>query len=71
MSDVDYEDLIAEVRYEGECCFVMSQEDGFQNLKIELHARGNGQPWTFRVADFEEAVKDAKQELWRLRRTSE
>jgi hypothetical protein len=68
MSDEDFEDLIVEVLYQGEFCFLVDQERGFDNLHISIHARPNGQPWKFPLADLQTAIKHAVSELWRLRR---
>jgi hypothetical protein len=67
-SDEDFEDLIVEVLYHGEFCFLLDRERGFENLHISIHARPNGQPWQFTLADFQTAIKDAVSELGRLRR---
>ena len=67
-SDPDYEDLIAEISYKGDFLAIMSQEDGFDSLDLEIHARKDGKPWRFKSTEFEEAIAKAKQRLWELRR---
>lgn len=67
-SDEDYEDLIAEVLYQGEFVCLISQETGFDDLNIEIHPRADGQPWEFKLSDFEAAVAQAVKRLRELRR---
>ena len=62
-SDEDCEELIAEVLYKGEFCFLISQEEGLDRLEIELHARKDGTPWTFRLVEFEDVVQRVIEEL--------
>lgn len=71
MSDEDYEDLIAEVMYDGECCCVVTQEDGFEHLKVAIHARSNGEPWNFAVDELQRVLAKARDQLWRLRKVQE
>ncbi len=68
MDDPDHEDLIAEVLYKGEFCFLISQETGFRNLEIQVQSRQSGQPWRFSVAEMEDSIKRAKKRLWELQR---
>jgi hypothetical protein len=55
MSNVDFEDLIVEVLYQGEFCFLVDQERGFENLHISIHARPNGQPWKISLGGFSDS----------------
>lgn len=71
MDDPDHEDLIAEILYKGEFCFLISQEAGFQNLEIRVQSRQSGQPWCFSVAEMEDAINRAKKRLWDLRRVED
>jgi hypothetical protein len=68
MDDPDHEDLIAEILYKGEFCFLISQEAGFQSLEIQVQSRQSGVPWRFSMAEMEDAIERAKKRLWELRR---
>ena len=68
MDDPDFEDLVAEILFEGELCFFISQEAGFQNSEIRVHGRKSGQPWCFGLAEMEDAIRRARARLWDLRR---
>lgn len=68
MDDPDYEDLIAEVLYKGEYCFLLSQEAGFQNMEIRVQCRPSGLSWQFTLIELENAIGRAKERLWTLRR---
>ena len=68
LSDVDYEDLIAEMYIDGQFIGVLSQESGFQNLQVELH-RGDGQsPLAISYDRLQHLLLKAKERLWELRR---
>lgn len=71
MDDPDHEDLIAEILYKGEFCFLVSQEAGFHNLEIQVQSRQSGRPWRFSVAEMEDAINRAKKRLWDLRRVED
>jgi len=67
--DPDYEDLVAEILFRGEFLALVSQESGFDFLDITLHPRKSGEPWQFKLKDFEAAIQKAKTRLWELRKT--
>lgn len=68
-SDQDYEDLIADIYYRGEFVCLISQENGYDSLDMEIHPRANGQPWKFKLSAFEGEIAQAKRRLWDLRKT--
>jgi hypothetical protein len=67
-SDEDYEDLIAEILYQGEFVCLITQESGFEALDIEIHNRVCGQPWRFKLLAFMDTIAQAKKRLWELRK---
>jgi hypothetical protein len=67
-SDEDYENLIAEISYKGEFLALMSDENNDGFFDIEIHSRGDCEPWRFKLMDFQEAVAQAKQRLLKLRK---
>lgn len=70
-SDVDYEDLIADINHHGEFLALVSQESGYEFLDIAIHPRKSGEPWEFKLKDFEAAIQKAKTRLWELRKTDQ
>jgi hypothetical protein len=69
-SDPDHEDLIAEIYFGDEFVALLSQENGFESIEVELHPRQNGQPHRFPLGDLQGALEKAKSRLWELRRTA-
>jgi hypothetical protein len=68
LSDVDYEDLIAEAYIDDECVMVVSQERGFEHLDVEILLRPDGKPWHIEYDVLIELLQMAKTRLWELRR---
>ncbi|MBL8707248.1 MAG: hypothetical protein JNM30_20510 [Rhodospirillales bacterium] len=66
--DSEHEDLTAEIYFRDRFVAIVSQESGLEAADIELHACPTGEPWTFKFADFLDALGRAKQRLWELRR---
>jgi hypothetical protein len=64
-SDIDYEDLIAEVSVDGGVIAVISQERGAGDFDIELIATPARR---LRLAMVEEAIERAKERLTTMRR---
>ena len=69
-SDPDHEDLIAEIYFDDEFVGLVSQEQGYESLDLELHPLKSGEPHRFKLKEFEAAVEKAKARLWELRRVS-
>ena len=67
-SDLNYNDLCAEIYYDDQFVGIMTQEQGFENLEIEIYPLPNQQHWTFKLIDFEEVIKSAKETLWEMRK---
>ena len=70
-SDVDYEELIADVGYENNLVVLLTQEAGFQNLRIRIYPPKNAECWDFRFDEFEDIIHRAKKRLWELRKLPE
>lgn len=66
--DSEHEDLTAEISTEEYFLALMSQEDGFENLQLEIYPCPNGKPWIFRLDEFLKVIEASKQRLWELRR---
>jgi hypothetical protein len=61
--DIDYEDLFAEVYYNKEFVALLSQEEGFENLRISIYPPKGAEYWDFRFDEFETAINHAKKRL--------
>jgi hypothetical protein len=60
--------LFAELTYKNEFFCLISQEQGFGMLEIEIHARETCEPWRFKLSELEEAISNARQRLLELRK---
>ncbi len=67
-SDLDYEDLIADIGFDNQLVALLTQEDGFENLRIQLYPSKNANYWDFRLDELEAIIQKAKQRLWDLRK---
>jgi len=70
-SDVDSEDLIADIGFEDNLVALVTQEDGFQNLRIRIYPPKNKEFWDFRFDEFEDILHRVKERLWELRKLPE
>lgn len=68
-SSFGYEDLVGDLYFDDRILCVLTQENGFEAMKIELHGPPAGDTWTFPLADFEAALTAMKRRMWELRRT--
>ncbi len=71
LGDLDYEDLVADIYFEDEILAVLTQEEGFENLRIRLYPPINKEFWDFRFDEFDEVIQFAKKRLWELRKIPE
>ncbi len=70
-SDLEYEDLVADVYFDDQIVFVVTQEHGFENMEIEIYSPENQGKWLFKMSEFEDVVRHAKERLWDLRKIIE
>jgi len=68
LSDQDYEDLIAEGYVDSECLMIVSQEEGFDYLDVEIVPRADGKHWRLKYDVVIELAQKCKDRLWELRR---
>lgn len=66
--DPEHEDLTAEIYYQELFIALLSQEQGFEKLQIEIFENPNGDTWSFLLEDFLEAIELSKKRLWELRK---
>lgn len=70
-SDVDFDDLIADIGFENNLVALLTQENGLQNLRIRIYPPKDKEFWDFKLDEFEDIIDCAKKRLWELRKTSE
>lgn len=70
-SDIDYEDLVADIYFKDKIVAMVTQELGFENLEIKIYPPVNAEFWVFKFSEFESAIQHAKQRLWELRKLPE
>lgn len=65
-SDIDYEYLFASIEYGGQEIAIVTQEEGREDLKLEMVVAQESRPgvvWTVGLDGFLEAVQEAKRKL--------
>ncbi len=67
-SDQEYDDLCAEIYFEKQFVAILTQEKGFENLKITIYPPEDQEKWIFKFSDFQEIIEKAKKSLWEMRK---
>ena len=67
--DPEFEDLTAEIYYKEEFIALISQDGGFESLKVHIYKSPQGEFWDLDLNSFTEAIAFAKQRLWELRKS--
>jgi len=63
-SDLDYEEMVADICYEDRTVALVTQENGPENMQIEIFAPEKGMPsWKFSLNDLMNTVQSAKKRL--------
>lgn len=60
---MDYNELCAEIHYDGQFVAIIDQEKGLENLEISLFDPNNQKCWTFEFSEFVEFLLLAKRRL--------
>ena len=68
-SDINYDELCAEIFFEDQFVGILTQENGLENLEIEIYPHPNKKFWDFKFSEFEAALKSAKEALREMRKT--
>lgn len=68
-SDLDYENLIADIYFENQILAVLTQEEGLHNLRINIYPTKNKEFWDFRLDQFQNVIDRAKQRLTDLKKS--
>ncbi len=69
--DIDFKDLVADIGFENNLVALLTQEEGFENLRIRIYPPKDGEFWDFRFDQFQEIINRAKQRLGEFRKPSE
>lgn len=69
-SDIEYNNLCAEIFFEDQFVGILTQEKGFENLQIEIYPSENQKSWTFKFSEFENILRSAKDALWKMRESN-
>lgn len=67
-SDEEFEDLVADIGFNDNLVAILTQEKGFQNLRIRIYPPKNEMFWDFRFDEFENIVQQAKKRLEELQK---
>lgn len=70
-SDVNYNELCAEIFFNDQFVCIVTQEEGLENAKITISPPEGGGSWLFSLLEFESILKSAKNALWEMRKISE
>jgi hypothetical protein len=68
-SEPECEDLVGDLYFDDQILCVLTQEQGFDAMQIEVHAPPAGGAWSFALADFQAALEALKRRMFELRRT--
>jgi hypothetical protein len=67
-SDIDYNELCAEIFFEDQFVGIITQENGFEYMEIEIHPRLDKKVWVFKFSEFEAVIKSARKALLEMRK---
>jgi len=70
-SDLDYENLIADIGFDNNLVAILTQEEGFQNMRIKIYPPKLNEFWDFKLDEFEDVINRAKNRLHELKKSSE
>jgi hypothetical protein len=70
-SDLDYEDLVAEIYFKDQIVAMLTQELGFDYMEIEIYPSKTQDFWHFKFLEFENVIQYAKKRLLELRKIPE
>ena len=72
-SDLDYEEMVADICYEGRTFAMITQEKGIDKMEIEIFSAAEEEikPWKFFLDDHLSAIKLAKETLIKTQKIEE
>ncbi len=62
-SDLDYEEMVADICYKNSRVAMITQENGIDNMEIEIFSPSPETSWTFSLIDFVETIQRARKSL--------
>ena len=62
-SDLDYEEMVADICYEDHTIAMITQENGINNMQIEIFTPEETNSWSFCLDDFIDIIVFAKKRL--------
>lgn len=69
-SDIQYEELCAEIYFNREFVAIITQEQGIEHSIIDVYPPLNGEKWTFDYVEFIQILKDAQNSLMKMKKES-
>lgn len=70
-SDVDFEDLVANISFDLNRVATLTQENGFDKMRIILYPPKDREFWDFPLSEFLDVIENAKMRLWDFRKLPE
>lgn len=70
-SDLDYEEMVADISYENHTVAIITQENGIENMEIEIFPPEIQETWKFLLNDFIESISSAKKRLIEMQKLPE
>ena len=67
-SDLQYNDLCAELYFDDQFVAIVTQEKGLENLEIEIHPPKNHSFWNFNLSEFQNILKSAQELLQKMQK---
>lgn len=71
LSDTQYEELCAEIYFDGQFVAIITQEEGKENSIIEFDPPKSVLKWIFKYSDFIDALKEAQNCLEKMKKSDE
>ena len=70
-SDLDYEEMVADISYENQTVATITQENGINKMEIEIFSLEGGKPWRFLLSDFIKNIELARKRLIEMQKLPE
>lgn len=69
-SDIQYEELCAEIYFNREFVAIITQEQGIEHSIIDVYPSLNKEKWIFDYVEFMQVLKDAQNSLIKMKKES-
>jgi hypothetical protein len=69
-SDLDYEEMVADISYEDQPVAKITQDEGIDNIQVEIYSQKEEVSWKFSLDDFVEVMLRAKKCLINFQKIS-